>query len=100
MATTNDHGIIFDSISELKEDTGIIKTDIYWIKQTLLEINGKQNKCNVCSNAEYIYDQANINRNDIRKLQDDRNIGYGITVAISILVSSIVALIELGILKV
>lgn len=99
MSAINGQESVFEAISELMEVTGIIKTDICWIKKGINEIKERQNRCNACANSEYILRQANTNKDDIKKLQDERNRIIGISVGISIIISSLVGAIELGIIK-
>lgn len=99
MSSINGQESVFEAISDLKEDTGIIKNDIDWIKKSIIEMNNRQTKCNACTNADYIYKQVNTNKEDIEKIQSERNRMIGISIGVSIVISSIFGLFEIGILK-
>ncbi len=104
---TNGQESVFEAIVELKEDIGnvntsisVIQTDVEWIKKTINEINIRQTNCIACTNSDYLYNQANDNRNAIKKLTEDRNMIIGVSVAFSGLVGFFVSLIASGIIKI
>ncbi len=98
---------VFEAIVELKDDIGTInsklgmmQTDVEWIKKMMNDTNERQTGCLACVNADYLYKQANANRDDIKKLTEDRNMIIGISVAFSGLVGFFVSLIASGIIKI
>jgi hypothetical protein len=98
---------VFEVIVELKDDIGtmnskigVIQTDIKWIKKMMNEMNDRQTNCTACINADYLYNQANANKDDIKKINADRNTIIGISVAFSGLVGFFVSLVAAGIIKI
>jgi len=85
---------VFEAIMELNEKVSTIKNDLDWLKDSVKSIRAHQTACAACSNAKYLTDQADKNREDIKKLQDDRNMMYGIAIAIPTLISIAAFLIE------
>jgi len=90
----NDSESVFEAIvnlrgdmSEISSDLSGVKKDIEWIKNAVKDIADNQKSCSACNNSKYLTDQANKNREDIKKLQTDRNIIYGMAVATAILVN-------------
>lgn len=74
-------------VSEISSDLSRVKNDIDWIKEAIRSIADNQKSCSACSNSKYLNDQADKNRDDIKKLQTDRNIIYGMAIATAILVN-------------
>lgn len=90
---------LYEAVMELKEEIGIVKNEIVWIKKSIETINDRQSKCVTCNNSEYIKNQTETSRNDIEYLKKQNNITIGISMAGSSIASIIVTLIILGIIK-
>ena len=83
----NDTESVFEAIVNLRGDISTVssglsgvQTDIDWIKITIKEIADNQKACSACKNSKELTDKVN-------KLTTERNIVYGIAIAVAILVN-------------